>query len=196
MRMLRASGPLGGHRDLVVFDLEVLWVAEEAGVDLAEVGYVVEVFEDAGAVGFEGVGAGLDEADVLAGVGEGEGGWVVCGFGERDPDDAVAFAGGVGFGAGFGGWGEVGLGGDEDALAGGGVVPGVIGADDAVLLDLAEGEAGSAVDAEVAPGVEGLVGGAPEDEVAVEETAGDELACGDLVGEGDGEPLGEEDGVV
>ena len=49
-------GAAGAKGDFVVFDLEVLGVAKHAGMDVAEVGDVEEIFDDARAAGVEGVG--------------------------------------------------------------------------------------------------------------------------------------------
>jgi len=98
------------------------------------------------------------------------------------------------------------MGGDVDALAGGRVFPCVIGADQAVgglgvgggvdraRVDSSKGELGAAVDAEVAPAMEALLG-TPEDEVGGEEATGQEGAGLDFCRPGDGEPFLLEDGV-
>ncbi len=70
----------------------------------------------------------------------------------------------------------------------------MVGTDDAGVADLAEGELGSAVDAEVFPSVNtGRV--APEDEVAAEEADGPEIARLHAGRPADGEPFMAEIGV-
>ena len=86
--------------------------------------------------------------------------------------------------------------GDEDALAAGLVVPGVVGADEALLPggcsgDGAEGEFCAAVDAEVSPADEAGAG-TPEEGVAAHEAAAEDDSGGDFAGPGYGKPLAEE----
>jgi len=126
----RAVG-CGAGGDFVFVDFGVLRVAEQAGVDEAEVGDVEEVFDDARAFGLHAVGAAMDGADAGL-VGEGEGGKLGVGIAEGDPDGAVALDDVVGLRASFCRRGETGVGGNVDALAGGRVFPGVIGADQAI----------------------------------------------------------------
>src|SRR5271163_3265429 len=102
-------------------------------MDVAEVGDVEEIFDDARAGGVEEVGSGEDDSE--GGVfGVGEVGDVGEGFAEADPDDAIALADAVGLGLSFGWWRLGGMSRDEDALAGGAVVPGVVGADKAIAF--------------------------------------------------------------
>ena len=170
------AGGVGAGCDFVVFDFAVLRVAEQAGVNEAEMGDVEEVFHDSRAFGVHAVGTGVDGADAGL-VGEGKGGELGVGFAEGDPDDAVALHNVERLRAGLGGRGEAGMGGNVDALAGGRVFPGVIRADQAVGglgasgVDGAEGKLCAAVDAEVSPAVEALLR-TPEDQVGGEETAG------------------------
>ena len=68
------------------------------------------------------------------------------------------------FDAGFGGDGGTRFLRDFDATAVGVVFPRMVGADDTIVFDPAEGEGGATVDAEVLHGVGGAVVCAPDDE--------------------------------
>ena len=155
MRICAASGPSGGVGYFVVFDLQSLRIAQEAGVNKTEVRDVEEVFDDAGTEGAEDVGSGRNGAEAGS-VRERPLRRRMRGFAETDEDGAGGFLDSEDVGAGFGGRRQVWLSGDADALARGGVLPCVVGTDEVVAGNRAERKFGSAMDAEVEPAVQAL----------------------------------------
>jgi hypothetical protein len=110
-------------------------------------------------------------------------------LGDADPNEPVALASMKDVGPRAERRSPVRLRGDVNALAVAVVDPGMVGADHAAIAHFAEGEFGSAMDAEVLPGMD-LFAIAPKDDITAEKPSCDRLSKRYIATLRDCEPLG------